>query len=846
MSFGNFLVSPRLGAGITEASHASPISNVTARPYSYRGRLNTWNTDCTVVPTANSAIYQFDFPASSDARINFDIARKLNSATGMTSGSINVDTATGTISGGGSFDGNWNPAGYNVYFYAKVDAAPTSGGTFVGSSSQDNVLSASTSTRQRLGGWMRFDTNTTRTVRMKIAVSFNSVERARQYLESEIPAWDLAGHEAAAKARWDEALSVVRTPGIKLSDARRLYSALFHSLIQPRDRTGDPAGWPADASYWDDQYTLWDTWQSHFPLLTIVRPESAAAIINSFAERYERLGRAETAFIQGKDFQVGQGGDEVDRLICDAYVKGIPGIDWERVWPLLQFNAGRRTADYRNLGFVSTDGSRGGYDSRMGSGSSTLAFAHGDWCAAQVGFGLGHTAEANALLARSQNWRNVWDPSVTGEGFSGFVQGRTRGGAFASSSATSTANFYQGTPWNYSFSIPNDQDGAIGLMGGRARFLQRLEYAFSRNSTAYVDFSNEVNLKATALFGHAGRPYLQSNWADVLRKRFGALTYPGDEDSGAMSSTYFFVTAGFFPSATEDTYYLSGPRVPRMEFNVGGGKTFTVTAENGGGENVYVRSATLNGQPLTTPVIRHSDITAGSTLAFVMGPNPTTWGTGGDFQSPVRRDLTLPISGQWRASLGSPVITGAASASPVWGDGVDGADNSAIHSEFPDMTLTQPGDEITLTATVALHGLSSPLGSPSARFAWGLFNDNGSGGTAWPGYLAANDTTDSAGTRGFWKKPAGGSQPYHATTGGSSLSSFSLVTPDFADGTYRLVMTLSRNANGSLDHHAALVRVSDGVLFAAFTGSDTSSLGTFSDSYSNLSSTATTPALPIC
>ncbi|RYD32555.1 MAG: hypothetical protein EOP87_12625, partial [Verrucomicrobiaceae bacterium] len=31
MSFGNFLVSPRIGAGITEASHASPVSNVTAR-----------------------------------------------------------------------------------------------------------------------------------------------------------------------------------------------------------------------------------------------------------------------------------------------------------------------------------------------------------------------------------------------------------------------------------------------------------------------------------------------------------------------------------------------------------------------------------------------------------------------------------------------------------------------------------------------------------------------------------------------------------------------------------------------------------------------------------------------
>ncbi|MDB6069121.1 MAG: hypothetical protein JWL81_292, partial [Verrucomicrobiales bacterium] len=336
MSYGNFLISPRLGAGITEASCASPISNVAAHPYSFRGRLNTWTTDCTVVPSANCAIYQFDFPASGDARINFDIARKLNSATALTNGSLTIDTATGTISGGGSFDGNWNPAGYNVYFYAKVDATPVSGGTFIGSTLRDGILTATTATRQRLGGWMRFDTNTMRTVRMKIAVSFNSVARARQYLENEIPAWDAAGLEAAAKTQWNDTLSVLQTPGIKLSDGTRLYTALFHSLIQPRNRTGDPAGWPASAPYWDDQYTMWDTWQTHYPLLTIVNPEAAARIVNSFAERFERNGRAETAFIQGKDFQVGQGGDEVDRVICDAYVKGLPGIDWERVWPLLK------------------------------------------------------------------------------------------------------------------------------------------------------------------------------------------------------------------------------------------------------------------------------------------------------------------------------------------------------------------------------------------------------------------------------------------------------------------------------------------------------------------------------
>lgn len=823
MSFGNFLVSPRLGANTatTEAGNASPIANVVARPYSYRGRLTTPGIDCTVVPTANCAIYQFDFPASTDARIYFDVARKLNSATGMTDGSVTVDLANGTVSGGGTFDGNWNPAAYNVYFYAKLDTTPASGGTWLNSTPSDGVLSVTTATRQRIGSWVKFNTSTTRTVRMKIGVSFQSVAKAQQYVESEIPAWDLAGLETTAKTSWNNALGVLQTPGITTAEARKLYTALFHSLIQPRNRTGDPAGWPADASFWDDQYTPWDTWQTLYPLLDIVSPSSVASIVNSFGERYARNGKAETAFIQGKDFQVGQGGDEVDRIIADAYVKGIPGIDWTKIWPLLQFNAGRRTDDYRNLGFVSMDGSHNGYDSRMASGSSTIAFAHGDWCAALVGAGLGHTAEAQALLTRSTNWRNVWDTSLAGDGFSGFVHGKNRNGTFTSVAATSSADFYQGTCWNYSFNV-FDRDAMIDLMGGRARFIQRLEFAFGKNSTSYLDFGNEVNLQAVPLLSRAQRPGLSAYWADNVRNRFGVYNCPGDEDSGAMSSLYFFLTAGFVPAATEDAYYLHGPRVPRLEFNVGGGKTFTITAANSGGSNLYVQSATLDGLPLNTAVIHHADIMAGKTLAFVMGPNPSSWGTGEDFSAPSRRDAQNPVNAGWTAALGSPQITDAATDSPSWGTGANGADNTAIYSAFPDVTLTQAGSSITLSATVTISGMTTTQATPNARLAWGLFNVNGQAGvTGWPGYLAGNDTVDATGKVTMWRKDSGNATAYHSSSSGATaLTSYSQPAPAFADDTYRLTMTLARTTTGALDYNAALVRSSDGVLFAAFTGSD--------------------------
>lgn len=813
-SYGNFLVSPRLGAGINESDHASPLYGVIARPYSYRARLTAWNTDCTVVPAANSAIYQFDFPASTDARLSFDVARKLGSTTGMSAGSVAIDTATGTISGGGTFDGNWNPAPYQVYFYAKVDTRPASGGTWLGTTSSDGVLTTSTATRKRLGGWMRFDTTTARTVRLKIAVSFVSVEQARLHLEQEIPAWDITGLEARAKSAWEDALSVLKAPGVPYDEGRKLYTALFHCLVQPRDRSSDaPANWTAGTPFWDDQYTLWDTWQTLYPLLEIVRPAAVASNVNAFAERFARYGRAETAFIQGKDFASGQGGDEVDLVIADARAKQIPGIDWAKVWPLLQFNAGRRTDDYRNRGFVSYDGSIGGYDNRMKSGSSTLAFSYCDWCSAQVGLSLGRTTEASALLARSSNWHNVWDPSATGDGFQGFVRARNSDGTFRPTAATggSGTDFYQGTCWNYSFNVPHDREAMIGLMGGRARFIERLDFALRKDSGSYVDFANEPSFQTIWGLCHAGRPYLASGYADQLRQRFGAYSLPGDEDSGAMSSLYFFLTAGIFPSAGQDHYYLHGPRVPRLEFKISGDKTFTITAENSGGANIYIQSATLDGQPLDTPVIHHSDILAGRTLAFVMGPHPSDWGTGQDFKSPPARELVIPAKGEWAAGLGNPAISSPGSASPVW----ENTAGTAIHSPFPQVTLADPGDSITLSADATFLGL--PASDVGDRFAWGLFSTIS--GVNNPGYLATNDTTAA-----FWKKSTGA---YSSAAGASILTTATFPPPAFTDGNYRLVLTLTRTTSGALDYYAALVRASDGVLLSAFTGSDTSP-GTFS------------------
>jgi putative alpha-1,2-mannosidase len=178
--------------------------------------------------------------------------------------------------------------------------------------------------------------------------------------------------------------------------------------------------------------------------------------------------------------------------------------------------------------------------------------------------------------------------------------------------------------------IPHDVPGMIEMMGGKQKFTERLQFALKND---LIDFGNEPSFMTIWLFDHVQRPYLASYWADKLRGLFTKDGPPGDDDSGAMGSLYVFLNAGFFPFAGQDTYYLHGPRASRFVFRVLGGKTFTITAASAGGNNIYIQSATLNGKPLEAPVIRHRDIVAGGTLAFVMGDRPSAWGCGGEFDA---------------------------------------------------------------------------------------------------------------------------------------------------------------------------------------------------------------------
>lgn len=409
----------------------------------------------------------------------------------------------------------------------------------------------------------------------------------------------------------------------------RFYAHLFHSFVQPRNRRGDFAHFAPADPVWDDHYTLWDTWKTLFPLMTIVDPEMVADCVNSFAARFRAFGECASCFTQGREHKVGQGGDEADCVIAEAYAKRLHGIDWGAVAPLLLARVNGRTASYRDGGWVAHD-QKENYCWRLMSGSATLSFAFEDHCAGTtlkwLAAGGGQpewVLAAETLLKRSKNWRNCWNRNCRDEaGFVGFACGRDVDGHWLRTNPRKGFNeaFYEAIGWEYSFFVPHDIPALIEACGGCSEFQRRLEFALSNG---FVEFDNEPSFQIPWLFDFVERRDLACRWAAELMKRFPDDGCPGDDDSGAMGSLYVFLTAGFFPCAGSDVYALHAPMARRVAFRVdSNGREFVVETSGWKPGVQLTGSVYLNGRRLEKPFIRHSDIVKGGRLLFTAEANP--------------------------------------------------------------------------------------------------------------------------------------------------------------------------------------------------------------------------------
>jgi putative alpha-1,2-mannosidase len=308
---------------------------------------------------------------------------------------------------------------------------------------------------------------------------------------------------------------------------------------------------------------------------------------------------------------------------------------------------------WKNLGYIPTeniDTDGAGLETR--SISRTVEYAYNDFAISTLARSLGYLDDAQKYLSRSGNWKNMFNPTqrsiVDGidTGFSGFLQPRYMNGTwgyqdpiFCSPLSNFTGCYlnpsgretYEGPIWMYTFYVPGDMEHLITTLGGTQRFVERLDWL---HESGVLYLGNEQSFLKVFLYHYAGRPALSAERAhQYIPSQFNDTIsgIPGNDDSGAMGSFEALVMMGVYPNAGQDVYFIIPPFFEEVAIlNQQTGKTATIRNINFDPSygNIYIQSATLNGEPYTRNWLTHSFFLEGGVLELTLGATESKWGTG--------------------------------------------------------------------------------------------------------------------------------------------------------------------------------------------------------------------------
>ncbi len=636
--YGNILVAPVTGP-LDISDIKSPRTDEVAHAGYYAATLTRYHLCAELTSSRRVGFHRYTFTSAADAHLTVNVAAALDLGTGSESqnflgAEVHV-LSNQEIQGVARFRGGWNKGGeYRVYYDMLLDMPATAVRTWTGTTINDERNAAVTENKP-IGATFDFPAHAHQVVQAKVGISFISAAQARQNIQQEIPGWSFEAVHHANVAQWNKELSKLQLTGATNAQRRQLYTAMYHVMMMPVDRTGENPGWSSTEPYYDDYYAIWDTYRTSSPLLTLIAPDRERDIIRSLIDIYRHTGYMPDAR-SGNDNGRTQGGSNANVVVADAFVKGLSGIDYPtalkamlhdvEVPPENAQKEGRGgLKDYNRLGYVTTSDER--------AGSRTVEYAYDDFAIAEVACGLGQKDQAAHALARAHNFEHLWDPEMTQAGFKGFLRPRNPDGTWAPPYLTVRGTWpdfmYEGDIWTYSLYAPQDMRRLIEMAGGVKLFNARMDFIFSRG---HFDISNEPGFLMPVLYNYSGRPDKSADIVHLLLEKAFSDTragIPGNDDSGAMSSWLLFQTLGIFPVAGQDVYLISSPSVPDASLKLANGKSLRIVA-NGfdpSGLNRYIQSATLNGKELSTSWFRHAQIKDGGSLVLTMGSSPSAWGT---------------------------------------------------------------------------------------------------------------------------------------------------------------------------------------------------------------------------
>lgn len=659
---GNFLVMPTTGKLKTNSGKEEKPDDGYRSRYSkekekasagyYDVLLTDYNIRAEMTAAPHSGILRFTFPKSDTSRIQIDLARRVGGTSVRQYVKVVDDrTIKGwmkcTPEGGGWGDGD-GKANYTVYFFAQFSKPFGRFGVWSADIPDNwkrkNNDVASEQYQQRiaeaavldsvlemegkhLGFFSEFSTEENEQVMLKAGISFVSMEGAERNLKAEIDDWNFDRVHKRAVDLWNEALSKVAISGGTHDDKVKFYTALYHTMIDPRvfsdvDQKfvgGDGKIYQSSEYNRRTIFSGWDVFRSQFPLQTIINPALVNDMVNSLVDLAEESGNR---YFERWEFLNAYSGCMIGNpaiaVATDALNKGILKIDEKNLLKLAvntsqKFGNGEKGYFYESLDI-----------------SNTLEYAYTEWCTGMLAKRTGNDSLADVFFARGKSYRNIFDNSVN------WFRPKFKNGQWEPWPEEGRLKHWYGTiesnPYQQGWFVPHDIEGMIALMGGEERVKEDLVNFFEQTPknflwNDYYNHANEPVHHVPFLFNYLKSPWLTQKWTREICSRAyhnSVEGLVGNEDVGQMSAWYVLASSGLYQVCPgKNRFDITSPVFDKIIFrldpNYYPGKQFVITAHNNSPENVYIQKAVLNGKEYNKPFIDFRDIVEGGELELFMG-----------------------------------------------------------------------------------------------------------------------------------------------------------------------------------------------------------------------------------
>lgn len=600
-----------------------------ASPGFYTVDLPTEEVMTELAASPRAGIHRYSFRGDDPAHLIFDVAAAVSEGTVHdTSLEITTDGIEGWVVYGGSYTGRSQP--YTVAFSATLEPAADTVGAWDEDGFDGSADSASGVISGGVFGW---DEAPSTPVVLRVGVSFVDVEQARANRAAEVDGSTLEQVRDATRALWAEKLGGVQVAGLDDRTARMFYTALYNVYRMPTRLDGvdgrytglDGEIHEVDGHAYYTDLSLWDTFRTLHPWLTLTDPDAQRDCLLSLLAMYDQGGKV-PRWPAAISYTGGMIGTSADMLFAGSALKGIDGIDYDHALDALLASLPQMRSgwdDYSSLGYVPDD-------QHGNSVSKTLEYAWADFALANLA-DLLDRPEADALRERAGSYANVYHED------SAFFRPRRADGTFDTSVdvrnlSMGSGSYTEGTAWHWRFYAIHEGAEFAELMGGGEALGEALEMFFDRSALGdegpvttlwpddYYWHGNEPTIHSAYLFHEAGRYDRLAHWVREIQLRLygdGPDGIPGNDDGGTMSSWYLFSALGFYPIAGSDRYALGTPLVPHAEVALGGGAILTIEAEGASDEVRLVERVLLNGEPVEGGYLRHADL-IDATLTFEM------------------------------------------------------------------------------------------------------------------------------------------------------------------------------------------------------------------------------------